>query len=296
MWTLHSEEENCYLDRPRKLSSAHDFDTQSIYGFDVMPAQLTKDRIYESVESKFFIFYFISCCYKFVFLVPTMPPSQLIPPKIIYNRSISSAQLRKRSLTPSISINNLRPIRNLPPKRWFEGASSETINLGSSLKIFDEESKRTYFPAGVERICQEEKRIMQNGADTQTPQNIPVNPVIKEHEKSIKGTVKKFTRNSGKKIVKFFDLDLLRDPVYVNLMLGMSIAIFAELNFSIMTPFMLSDLNYSTEQIASIMSTLAVADIIFRFISPFIGDYFEKSARTMYIYSLIMLILTRTCE
>lgn len=56
MWTLHSEEENCYLDRSRKLSSAHDFDTQSIYGFDVMPGQLTKDRIYESVESKLFKF------------------------------------------------------------------------------------------------------------------------------------------------------------------------------------------------------------------------------------------------
>lgn len=56
MWTLHSEEENSYLDRPRKLSSAHDFDTQSIYGFDVMPGQLTKDRIYESVESNYFFF------------------------------------------------------------------------------------------------------------------------------------------------------------------------------------------------------------------------------------------------
>lgn len=225
-------------------------------------------------------------------------PSQLIPPKIIYNRSISAAQLRQRSLTPSISINNLRPIKTLPPKRWFEGASSETINLGSSLKIFDEDSKRTYFPAGVDRICQEEKRIMQNGADNQTPTNRPVNPTIEEQDsdKSIKGTVKRFTRNSCKKIVKFFDLDLLRDPIYVNLMLGMSIAIFAELNFSMLTPFILGDLNYSTEQIASIMSTLGVADIIFRFISPFIGDYFDKTPRTMYIFSLIMLILTRTCK
>lgn len=226
-------------------------------------------------------------------------PSQLIPPKIAYNRSISAVQLRNRSLTPSISTNNLRPMRTLPPKRWFEGASSETINLGSSLKIFDEDSKRTYFPAGVERICQEEKRIMQNGASADvTPQIKPVNVTIKEEEndKSIKGTVKRFTRNSGKKIVKFFDLDLLRDPIYVNLMLGMSIAIFAELNFSMLTPFILGDLNYSTVQIASIMSTLGVADIIFRFISPFIGDYFEKTPRTMYVYSLIMLILTRTCK
>lgn len=223
-------------------------------------------------------------------------PSQLIPPKFVYNRSISSVQLRSRSRTPSISTNNLPPLKTLTPKRWFEGASSETVNLGSSLKIFDEDTKKTYFPAGIDRIFQEERRIMQNGS---SPDNLtPVTPTIEEtvKDQSIKGNVKKFTKNSSKKIVKFFDLDLLRDPIYVNLMLGMSIAIFAELNFSMLTPFILSDLNYTTGQIASIMSTLGIADIIFRFISPFIGDYFDKTPRTMYLYSLIMLILTRTCE
>lgn len=139
---------------------------------------------------------------------------------------------------------------------------------------------------------------MQNGSADNLPAQKSVKPIIEEevHDESFKGTVKRIARNSGKKVVKFFDLDLLRDPIYVNLMLGMSIAIFAELNFSMLTPFILGDLNYSTEQIASIMSTLGVADIIFRFISPFIGDYFEKTPRTMYIWSLIMLILTRTCE
>lgn len=76
-------------------------------------------------------------------------------------------------------------------------------------------------------------------------------------------------------------------------MLGMSLAIFAELNFSILTPFIFSDLQYSTFEIASLMSTLAVADILSRFTSPFIGDYFDQSPRIMYMISLVLLILVR---
>lgn len=98
------------------------------------------------------------------------------------------------------------------------------------------------------------------------------------------------------KIVKIFDLDLLKDRIYVNIMLGLSLAIIAEINFSLLTPFILTDLNYSTEQIASIMSLLAIADIIVRFISPFIGDYFSQPPRIMYMYSLLLLLLGRTSK
>lgn len=100
-------------------------------------------------------------------------------------------------------------------------------------------------------------------------------------------------RSISKIIVRFFDLDLLKDKIYVNIMLGMSLAIFAELNFSILTPFIFSDLQYSTFEIASLMSTLAVADILSRFTSPFIGDYFDQSPRIMYMISLVMLIIVR---
>ena len=95
------------------------------------------------------------------------------------------------------------------------------------------------------------------------------------------------------KVVHLFDLTLLQDKVYLNMMLGMSIAVFAEINFSLLTPFILGDLGYSTEQIASIMSTLALADLLFRFISPFVGDYLKLTPRIMYMIALAMLIVTR---
>lgn len=99
-----------------------------------------------------------------------------------------------------------------------------------------------------------------------------------------------------KPVVRFLDLSLLKDPIYVNIMLGMSIAIFAELNFSLLTPFILADLHFTIQQSATFLSILSVVDLIFRFISPFIGDYFKRSPRIMYMISLLMLIITRFCK
>ena len=96
------------------------------------------------------------------------------------------------------------------------------------------------------------------------------------------------------KIAIFFELDLLRDPIYTNIMLGMSIAIFAELNFSVLTPFILADMNLTNEQIATMMSVLAAVDLILRGLAPFIGEWLRKPPRIMYLLSLFLLIMTRT--
>jgi hypothetical protein len=78
-------------------------------------------------------------------------------------------------------------------------------------------------------------------------------------------------------------------------MIGIAIAIFAEINFSLLTPFILHEYQYSTEEIASFMSILATVDIFSRFTSPFVGDFFKQPARIMYMYALFMLIIMRTC-
>ncbi|XP_014230114.1 uncharacterized protein LOC106654663 [Trichogramma pretiosum] len=97
------------------------------------------------------------------------------------------------------------------------------------------------------------------------------------------------------RIVEFFDLDLLRDPIYVNIMLGMSIAIFAEFNFSVLTPFILSDMDLDTRQIATIMSVIACSDLVLRALAPYIGEWLHRSPRAMYLVSLFLLIFTRSC-
>lgn len=97
-------------------------------------------------------------------------------------------------------------------------------------------------------------------------------------------------------IVTIFDLTLFKDPVYVNIMLGMSLAVFAEINFSLLTPFIMADFMLTTPQIAMFLSVLSIADLCFRFLSPFIGDFLNKPPRIMYLFSLLLLISTRFCK
>lgn len=125
--------------------------------------------------------------------------------------------------------------------------------------------------------------------------NVPNNEKIYNTEMTIKvdeqneSILKKVLKN----LVKIFDLSLFKDSIYINIMLGMSLAIFAELNFSLLTPFILRDLKLETAEIATFLSTLSIADICFRFLAPFIGDYLRQPPRIMYMFSLVLLILTR---
>lgn len=91
-----------------------------------------------------------------------------------------------------------------------------------------------------------------------------------------------------------FDLELLKDKIFVNVVVGLSLFDFSEINFIMITPFILSDLKYTIIEIAGFQSTVATADIVFRFISPFIGDYFNQPPRMMFIYSLVIFLFSRT--
>lgn len=97
----------------------------------------------------------------------------------------------------------------------------------------------------------------------------------------------------GKSIVKLFDLTLMKDPIFVNIVIGMSLAVFAELNFSILTPFIMADYDLTTHQIATFISVLSTADILFRFIAPYVSELFNKPVRIMYMWALLLLILSR---
>lgn len=141
------------------------------------------------------------------------------------------------------------------------------------MKIFDEKGRRT------------SKAVNNNQAEDAVYKELSVK-IEKEKEESV-------FRNIVWTLVKFFDLTLLCDPIYLNIMLGMSLAIFAELNFSILTPFILADFQLSTSQIATFLSLLSIADLVFRFFAPFIGEFLKKPPRIMYMLSLFCLATAR---
>ncbi|XP_046748817.1 uncharacterized protein LOC124412739 [Diprion similis] len=250
-----SIEDIVVTERKRVLTMSsvdHEIDSGSLYGFETL------------VPRKTSITYTVN------------------PAKRTYRRSVSQVDSSSTAATP---VERSDPTY----KWWSSGKSLDTINLGSSIKIFeggkDDERRASEAQAlmqkkKVETVHEEEDDVEDD--DQQT------NP----KEKDIKKEKSRISRMLHA-VVVFFDFDLLRDPVYVSLMLGMSIAVFAELNFSILTPFILSDMSFDTEQIATVMSCIAVTDLIFRALAPFIGEFLNQTPRVMYLLSLITLIITR---
>lgn len=345
-WEFESDNEDDYLEK-HSYFAEHDMDAQSIYGFE----QTSQIRRRESMAPAMLL---------------SRTKSEVLHPM---QRRPSIAEM----LLLKTYSQNLEPHKQTEPKRWFQSGSTETVNLGSSMKIFDEKDRERRgsldngYPKrklSAARFSPRTKRWFEKSEDSVhlgssmklfderhpsasrrsshasvrefgVPMHVishPKLPVLSENQDltddnrmpsimrqlenttSPKSSVQKTTkfnisstdgkgessqsnvekrRSLSQKIVTLFDLTLLRDRIYVNMMLGMSIAVFAEINFSLLTPFILNDLGYETEQIASIMSTLAVADLMFRFISPFIGDSLKLTPRVMYMIALSLLILTR---
>lgn len=66
-----------------------------------------------------------------------------------------------------------------------------------------------------------------------------------------------------------------------------------EIGYALITPYVLDDLGYSTGQVAGLMSAIGIADIVFRLLSPFIGDFFKQKPLYMFMYSGVIFIVTR---
>lgn len=109
---------------------------------------------------------------------------------------------------------------------------------------------------------------------------------IEEREQSL-------AKKALEAVIIFFDLDLFRDPVYVNLMLGITFANFAELNFSLLTPFILSEYGFSKMQVATVMSVLGGVDVITRLTIPFIASFIGWQNRTFFLVGILIIAAGR---
>lgn len=199
------------------------------------------------------------------------------PPQ--FDRSISHVVQRRVSHNSESPIPS--PTIGKPQLRWFEAASMDTVNLGSSVDVFLEDGRRVSLSHPIKPL------------ETVSETKAPVEPAAEPKADHIPDVLEPTSTSCCSWLVNFFDLTLFRDLVYVNIMLGMSFAIFAEINFSILTPFIFKDLSYTTPQIASFLSLIAVADIASRFCAPFVGDRMRQPPRIMYMMSMVLLISTR---
>lgn len=114
--------------------------------------------------------------------------------------------------------------------------------------------------------------------------------------RSLDDVVKPHKETFGARVVRFFDLDLLRDPIYLNISCGLALAFVSEMSFTIMLPIVLQDRGFETNDTAWMLSTLAAADILSRFTSPLIGSSLKSKVRVTYLCSLISGIIFRECK
>lgn len=183
----------------------------------------------------------------------------------LQSKSLSMRSLTNNSYLQARNAISHPDIRTKSPEiplaesryKWWE---SQEVNLGSSVNIFNE----------VENI-KKSKEIVDE---------------INEKKADSKTYFDNF--------VDFFDLTLLRDPIFVNILLGLSIAACVETNFTLLLPIILKDmLQFETSDIAKIMSVIGFSDSFFRILAPFIGEWCHKPPRVMYIVSLLMIIFVR---
>lgn len=95
------------------------------------------------------------------------------------------------------------------------------------------------------------------------------------------------------KVYLFFDLELLKDYTFINLMLGITLANFNELNFSILTPFILGDYGLSKSEVALFMSLLAGVDICVRFCIPFVAGKIGWDNNSFFLFGVLSMACGR---
>ncbi|XP_044728016.1 uncharacterized protein LOC123291701 isoform X2 [Chrysoperla carnea] len=130
----------------------------------------------------------------------------------------------------------------------------------------------------------ENESLLKKNGDTNNHKLIENEPEKEEEEKPT---------TFWQKIVIFFDLDLLNDPIYVNIMVGITLVWFAELNFSILTPFVLKDFNFNKSETANFMSVVATVDIIVRFLIPFASAKVSWDNRTFFMIGIMSMATGR---
>lgn len=287
-----------------RFELSHDIDTQSIYGFDqIIHRQPSSNKLDQAAIARNFS--------KRTLCLNPIPQHEELA---IINHNNDGNE-------PQIQIGK--------PLRWFESGSTASVHLGSSLEIFkeppitttgsnsDRRKSSIFMPwrRQSQNIMHALRKTSRRASQLFVPENEPtkefqkcpsqekIDEVLHEdHE--FNAPIQQSPRNQSDScccntfhwFVRFFDLDLLRDNIYLNIMIGMAISIFAEINFAILTPFILSDLKFNSDEIAIILFAMAIADLISRFCSPFIADKLNLSIRVSYLISLILLVLTRMCK
>ncbi|KAH8397521.1 hypothetical protein KR222_008926 [Zaprionus bogoriensis] len=179
--------------------------------------------------------------------------------------------------------SHLRPEPGLNKPNYFNREREDHARYASKTSI--------YSKPGCEELlrctCAEDKVLLQKSAEALRVEQMTL-LVAEEAEEEAKRKM-----SFRQKVSKFFDLGLLRNLTFVNLVVGMSIMMFGEMNFSVLTPFILNDYGYSDEQCSMVMSLLACVDITVRFLAPLCLEKVKWDNRVLFAFGIVCIAIGR---
>ncbi|XP_011501559.1 PREDICTED: monocarboxylate transporter 4-like [Ceratosolen solmsi marchali] len=94
-------------------------------------------------------------------------------------------------------------------------------------------------------------------------------------------------------VAMILDLELLRDTVYMTTFTCLSFVLFVELNFNVLMPLILDELRFDMNSIATMLSVLGIADLVFRGLAPYIGEWLRQPPMAMLFFSLVINLISR---
>ncbi|XP_036337001.1 monocarboxylate transporter 13 [Rhagoletis pomonella] len=100
-------------------------------------------------------------------------------------------------------------------------------------------------------------------------------------------------RNWWQLLVNFLDLTLLQLPIYVNIVLGISFALYSDIAFFTLQPLYLFELGFTKADTASIIAIGAAADLISRILLAFSAVFIQMPSRYIYLAGSFFTIIAR---
>ncbi|XP_017036463.1 monocarboxylate transporter 7 [Drosophila kikkawai] len=96
-----------------------------------------------------------------------------------------------------------------------------------------------------------------------------------------------------RRVVDFLDLTLLKKPVYVNIVLGITFALYSDITFFTMQPVYLFELGYSKVDTATIIAIGAAADLTSRIFLAVTAVCIQVPSRYIYLAGAVFTVFAR---
>ncbi|EDW09251.1 monocarboxylate transporter 13 [Drosophila mojavensis] len=98
----------------------------------------------------------------------------------------------------------------------------------------------------------------------------------------------------GYRLAQAMDLELLKDTVFWSIIVGMALVYTATINFTLVFPnFLKHTAGFDSQAVATCMSVVAGADIVFRLLLPCITDRLRIPYRVVFLMGIVGLLIAR---